>query len=130
MTARERQSLSLGYSNLSEILTDKSLARLGDSYVNFVYSLALSLRTGRLTALRVKSEILSEALKRSNLRGHLPKRTDRHRQADAVEALIVYSWLGGFLSLEESAEILLGTGEPIEGFTNLTKTVLKRIRVT
>jgi len=37
------------YRNLTEVLTDHKLASLGDAYVNFAYSLALSNRTGRLT---------------------------------------------------------------------------------
>jgi hypothetical protein len=35
--------------NLTEVLTDHKLASLGDAYVNFAYSLALSNRTGRPT---------------------------------------------------------------------------------
>lgn len=35
--------------NLTEVLTGHKLASLGDAYVNFAYSLALSNRTGRPT---------------------------------------------------------------------------------
>jgi len=129
MTAEERQILALRYGALNEVLTDKNLAKLGDAYVNFVHSLALSLRTGRMTSSRVKTEILAEALKRSNLRGSLPRRMDKHSQADAVEALIAYSWLGGFISLDESTEILKDEEDPTEGFSKLIRTALNKIRV-
>lgn len=120
----------LRYDTLSEILADKRLAKLGDAYVNLVYSLALSLRTGHATASRVKTEVLAGALRKSNLRGSLPRRTDKHSQADAVEALIAYSWLSESISLNEGVEILRGEEDPTEGFTKLTLAALKKIKVT
>jgi hypothetical protein len=130
MTLDEKQTLTFGYNTLSEIITDKNLARLGDAYVNLVYSLALSLRTGRATASRVKTEVLAGALRRSNLRGSLPRRVDKHSQADAAEALIAYSWLSGSIALNESTKILKEEEDPTEGFTKLILTTLKKIRVT
>ena len=32
------------YADIKEVLMDNKLARLGDAYVNFIYSLALSIR--------------------------------------------------------------------------------------
>lgn len=114
---------------LEEILRDKKLARLGDLYVNLVWSLALSERYGEPTGVNVKSGVLAEALKRSGLRGRLPKRVDRHTQGDAAEALIVYSWLRGVMSLEESVEFLLGrVEEPIEAFASLLEEICGRLK--
>jgi hypothetical protein len=77
--------------NLTEVLTDHKLASLGDAYVNFVYSLALSNRTGRPTDAKVKGEALAQAIKKAGLRGYLPSRMARHMLADVAESLIVYA---------------------------------------
>ena len=42
------------YNNLSEVLADRELASLGDAYINWVYSLALSEKKGKPTAKRLK----------------------------------------------------------------------------
>ena len=75
----------LGQKNLTleEVLLDKSLASLGDAFVNFVYSFALSEKTGKPIGVKVQSRILAEAIKNSGLREYLPSRTDRHSQGNA-----------------------------------------------
>jgi len=99
--------------SLTEILTDKNLAALGDAFVNFVYSLSLSLREGKPIGRKLDNEKLASALRKAGLRKMLPHRIDRHRQANAAEALIVYAWLVGALSLKEILRIM-GTSENIE----------------
>ena len=94
------------YENLSEVLMDQKLAKLGDAYVNFLYSLALSKKKGEATGTKVKGRLLADALKKAGLRKFLPSRIDRHKQADAAEALIVYPWLRGSMTMEEGLEIL------------------------
>jgi len=101
------------YKSLSGILADHDLAALGDAFVNFVYSLALSLKEGKPVGKKLGNVILASALKKSGLRKMLPLRTDRHRQANAAEALIVYAWLVGVLSLKEILKIM-STSEKIE----------------
>jgi hypothetical protein len=118
------------HSSLSEILLDKDLAKLGDAYVNFVYSLAESYRRGRGSNSRVTAKVLAEALKRSGLRDILPKRTPLHDQADSVEALIVYAWLTDTLSLEESVSLLSGSGEDGELFTELVGEIIRRLELS
>lgn len=107
------------YRNLTEVLTDHKLASLGDTYINFAYSLALSNRRGQPLGAKVKGSVLAEALKRAALREHLPSRMTRHVLADAAEALIVYAWLQNYVTLEESVAILEKAEDPVEGFSRL-----------
>lgn len=110
------------HENLSEILMDHKLAKLGDAYVNFLYSLALSKKTGEATGVKVKGRLLADAFKKADLRKFLPSRVDRHKQADAAEALIVYPWIKGSMTLEEGLEILEQTEDSVEAFSKLLVT--------
>ncbi len=110
------------HENLSEILMDQKLAKLGDAYVNFLYSLALSKMNGEATGVKVKGRLLADAFKKADLRKFLPSRVDRHKQADAAEALIVYPWIKGSMTLEEGLEILEQTEDSVEAFCNLLVT--------
>jgi hypothetical protein len=104
------------YRNLREVLMDQKLAALGDAYVNFVYSVALSKRKGEPVGVKVNSRLLAEALRRAGLRNLLPSRIDRHKQADAAEALIVYAWVRGVMSIEEGVTILEQREDMVEAF--------------
>ena len=118
------------HTSLSEVLADRGLAKVGDAFVNFVFSLAVSNKQGLPTNIRVSGTILSQALKKTGYRKYLPRRTDRHEQGDAVEALIFYSWLKGILSLEECVSILQQDADlPIDAFATLITTVIKRLGV-
>ena len=64
------------YENLQEVLLDKDLAGLGDMYVNFVHSLALSQKLRKPAGTKVNNRILAEAVKKSGLRKMLPRRID------------------------------------------------------
>ena len=94
------------HESISDVLDDHDLAALGDAFVNFVYSLALSKKLGKPVGRKVDSSTLASALRKADLRKFLPSRTDRHRQADAAESLIVYAWLTGEISLEETLHIM------------------------
>ena len=118
------------YKNLSEVLVDQKLASLGDSFVNFVYSLALSRRKGEPAGAKVDSRVLSEALKKAGLRKLLPSRTDRHLQADAAEALIVYAWTKNILTVEEGVNVLEQHDDPVEGFCALLLATTKKLYST
>ena len=109
---------------------DRGLAKIGDVFVNFVFSLAVSNKNASPTNVRVSSDILSEALKKTGFRKELPSRIDRHKQGDAVEALIIYSWLEGRVSLEECVSILQQKADvPVEAFTDLVTTIISRLDV-
>jgi len=110
-------------------MTDHNLASLGDTYINFVYSLAISNRTGKPSGTKVKGTVLAEALKKTGLREHLPSRMTRHRLADAAEALIVYAWLNNYIKLDESVAIIEKNKDPANGLSQLLMTIKDRIKL-
>jgi len=116
------------HTSLPEILADRGLAKVGDAFVNFVFSLATSNKLGLPTNVRVSGTVLSQALKKAGYRKYLPRRTNRHEQSDAVEALIFYSWIEGLLSLEECVSILQPDADiPIDAFATLITTIIERL---
>jgi len=105
--------------DLREVLSNKDLAALGDSYLNFLYSVSLSLKLGRPVGGRIKGSILCSALKETGLRKLLPRRVDRHSQANAVEALAAYTWIEGLLSFRKALKILSMYEDSTIGITKL-----------
>ncbi len=116
------------HGNITEVLTNHKLASLGDAYINFVYSLALSNRKGQPSGAKVKGTVLAEAIKKAGLREYLPSRMTRHMLADAAEALIIYAWLHNCITLEESVATLEKTDDPIDGFSQLLATIKTRAK--
>ncbi len=94
------------YDNLTQILTDKSLAALGDAYINFAYSLAVSKKIRKPYGKKVKGTPLAEAIRKTGLRDFLSTRIDKHVLSDAAEALLVYAWLNELITLEETVTVL------------------------
>lgn len=117
------------YKNTREVLMDQKLASLGDPFVNFLYSLTLSRRRGEPIGTKVDSRVLSEALKKAGLRNLLPSRTDRHMQADAAEALIVYAWIKNITTIEEGVDILEQYEVPVEAFCALLIAIKKKLNL-
>jgi hypothetical protein len=117
------------YSNLSEVLTDKPLAALGDAYVNFVYSLALSKKLRKPSGKKVKGAPLAEAVRKAGLRKFMPSRIDKHVISDAAEALLVYAWLNKVITIEQSVEVLEKTNDLEDGLTRLLLTAKEKIRL-
>ncbi len=117
------------YESLSEVLLDQKLAKLGDAYVNFLYSLALSKKKGEPTGTKVQGRLLADAFKKAGLRKFLPSRIDRHKQADAAEALIVYAWIQGSMTMEEGLKIIEQNEDKIEAFSFLLLTAKKKIEI-
>jgi len=113
--------------SLSEVLADRDLASLGDAYVNFVYSLALSNMKRKPVGARVKGSVLAEALRKAGLRNSLGSGMSRHALADAAEALIVYAWLNGRLTLDESIAMMRKGKDTVEGASLLLTTARKRV---
>lgn len=118
------------HENLSEVLTDHKLAKLGDAYVNFLYSLAISKKTGEPAGIKVKGRLLADAFKKAGLRKFLPSRMDRHKQADAAEALIVYAWIHSSMTMEEGLEILEQIENSLEAFSCLLLTAKMKLEKT
>jgi len=117
------------YATLVSIFQDHKLASLGDAYVNFVYSLALSVERGEATGTKVSSRVLSQALREARLRAFLPKRMDRHTLGDAAEALIVYAWLREMITIEESVKTILSSNNVAEAFAKLLLFARERLNV-
>ena len=115
------------YKTLQEILTNHNLATLGDVYTNLLYSLYLSTKTGRPTGSKADSHMLSKALKQAGLRALMPSRLDRHKQADAAEALLLYVWLHGLTTITESVEILTKHKNAVEAFSFLLSDVREKL---
>ena len=118
------------YRNLVDIMTDHELAALGDAYVNFIFSLALSRKMNRPVGMKVQSLVLWKALKKADVRKLLPHRVDRHKQADAAEAIIVYAWIRGIVTIEECVAILEKEIEPDEAFTLLLQKILRKVKLS
>lgn len=94
------------YESFAQVLTDKKLAALGDAYVNFVYSLAMSKKLGKPFGKKMKGVPLATAVRKADLRRMLPSRIDKHDISDSAEALLVYGWLRQAVTLEETVEKL------------------------
>ncbi len=108
-------------------MDDHDLAALGDAYVNFVYSLALSMKLGKPVGRKVDSSTLASALRKADLRKLLPSRTDRHKQADAAESLIVYAWLIGDISIEETLRAMEKEKTAEDAFSLLLQRIFKSV---
>ena len=118
------------YDSLQELLLDKDLASLGDAYVNFVYSLAMSQKHGRPTGAKVNNQVLAEAVEKSGLRKFLPHRVDKHTRGNAAEALLVFAWLQDMSEFEDCIETL-GKAEDnqVQAFAVLLHDILAKIGV-
>jgi hypothetical protein len=131
MAAKMSSAQSLKkYSSIEELLLDKDLAALGDSYVNFVYSLAMSQRFKRPMGAKVNNQTLADAVTKSGLRRLLPHRVDRQTRGDAAEALLVFAWLDDLLDLNDCTDVLSKEEDASKAFASLLQTVLKKLGVT
>lgn len=117
------------YNNLTQILTDHDLASLGDAYINFVYSLALSNRVGKPSGAKVKGSVLAGALRKAGLREYLPSRMTKHMLADAAEALMAYAWLDGDVTLEECVAVLEKDEDIANGLSQLLNMIKTQIKL-
>ncbi len=78
----------------------KALARLGDALLNLVYSLTLSLATGKPQGVKVPDSLLAEIARRLNVKKRLGmSRASEDELADAIEAIFAAAWLGGIIDL-------------------------------
>ncbi|MFX1285474.1 MAG: ribonuclease III family protein [Promethearchaeota archaeon] len=100
--------------NLETYIYKKSNAKLGDSLVNFIYSIAKSIVSETTTGTKVSDSILSEAYRRSlwYSTNTLRLKGKKDRIADIIEALILYFWVHKELSLEKLINPLIAQLEP------------------
>jgi hypothetical protein len=108
-------------------MADKDLASFGDAVANLIFSMYVSHKNSRPTGTRVDSQILSDALKKTDLRQVLPSRMTRHKLADAAEALLGYAWLHGAITLTESIKLIMRKDGAIDAFALLLLTIKKRL---
>ncbi|WP_455431864.1 ribonuclease III family protein [Thermococcus peptonophilus] len=113
--------------------TDKGgLAKLGDSLINLVFSLALSEYLGRPTGGRGFQTHLSPShLRWLGLGTSYPPRTDKHgKGGDIAEALFAYAWLEKKITIEEAVEILSqNLNDDVTHFTRKKETIGKAFAV-
>ena len=121
-------SFARTHKNLAQIMTDKDLASLGDAYVNFAYSLALSNKEGKPVGTKVKGSVLAEAVKKAGLRVQLPSRMNRHSLADAAEALLAYAWLKKCITLAETVEQLSSMHSAVDNLSRLLLVTVQRVK--
>ena len=128
---------------LTGICQDKGLAALGDTYVNFMYSLAKTKAVGNPQGGKVRGKILTEAFKNSGLRHVLlPKRLSSHAVSDATESLLVYCWIHKIVSLNEAVSVLSSRinvenltsreregKDAVDAFTLLLVTIKDRLKI-
>ncbi len=112
---------------IRQIMRDKQLASLGDAYVNFIYSLALTKTSSQPRALKVSDKILAEAFRVSGLREYLGTRVSRKDLANASESLLVEAYRKGLLTIDESVNILSNNPDgPAAGLSELLKLAAER----
>ncbi len=126
---RKRFSFTPTHKTLHDVLIDRNLAPLGDAYTNLIYSLFLSAKRRKPTGAKADSHMLSNALRKAELRKLLPSRIDRHKQADAAETLLVYVWLHGLTTVAEDVEIVTKHDDGVEAFSSLLSGAKRKLNL-
>ena len=113
---------------IRQVLQNRQLASLGDAYVNFVYSLALTKVNRRPEGIKVSDRILAQAFKLAGLREYLGTRVTRKDLANASESLLVDAYLRDLLTIEESVRILIQNPDGVtSGLVDLMKLAADRV---
>lgn len=84
----------------------EELSGIGDNFVNFVYSLALSNTQKKPMGKKVSNYVLSKALVKSGVRNRAKRRLKGHEMADFVEGIIFYAWVKRLITIEKCVEML------------------------
>ncbi len=123
---KETSRIASRFTNLREALADKGLAQLGDTIINFAFSVAKTVRIGCPTGARVDNQVLAQAARQSGLRRIMGSRLDRHDIADAAEAVLAFAWLRDLISIEEVVAIL--ADRPSDELVSMTRLISEVIR--
>jgi len=111
-----------------QIMYDKRLATLGDAFVNFIYSLALTQINGKPEGIKVSDRDLSEAFRFAGLRNYLGTHVSKKDFANASESLLVEAYRRRLLTIEESVKIITQNPDgPKAGLSELLKLVVNRL---
>jgi len=113
---------------IQRVLRDRQLASLGDAFINFVYSLALTQINGHPKGVKVSDKVLSEAFKLAGLRQYLGTRLSKKDLANASESLLMEAYRKQLLTIEESVRLLSQNPDgPQAGLTDLLKLAAERL---
>jgi hypothetical protein len=114
---------------IRQILGNKQLASLGDAYVNFVCSLALTRISGEPRGVKVSDRTLAEAFRLAGLRELMGTRVARKDLANASEALLMEAYREGLITIDESVRILSQNPGGLDaGLIDLLKLANERLR--
>jgi hypothetical protein len=113
---------------LREVMRNRQLASLGDAFVNFVYSLALTETAGEPRAVKVSDRILANAFRMADLRKCLGTRVSKKDMANASESLLADGYQKKLITIEESVRTLSENPDGLEtGLSELMKLTADRI---
>ena len=113
---------------LRQVMRNRQLASLGDAFVNFVYSLALTQANGKPQSVKVSDRILANAFKLSGLRQYLGTRISKKDLANASESLLVDAYQKKLVTVEECVRILREDPNGLQaGLSQLMKLTAERI---
>ncbi len=121
-----RETVRGGSNTLTDPLQDRGLSSLGDTYLNFIYSLAASLRNKSLSSLRISNKALAEAMKQSGFRSLLPHRLSTHDIGNSAEAMVVYAIVNELASTGEIFQALMNSENLTEALTDEFKKIKSR----
>ena len=116
---------------LRQIMHDKRLARLGDAYINFVYSLALTKIKGSPQGTKVSDRTLADALRQAGMRDLLGTRVTKSDLANASESILGEAYLRKLLTIEESVQAICQSPESLtSGLSELIKLASDKLRTS
>jgi len=114
--------------HIRQIMRDKGLASLGDAYVNFVYSLALTEIGGHPRAAKVSDRVLAEAFRLAGLRDFLGTRVTKKDLANASESILAEAYRRKIITIENSVRTLAQNPDgPAAGLPELLKLAAQKL---
>lgn len=107
LQAKYNQEVSI--SSLKSFTFDKGNSKLGDSLVNFIYSLAKTGITNSSTGTKVSDYVLAEAYRASEWKKKslITLKGSKGLLADKVEALILFFWVFEIFTIEDLTNELI-----------------------
>jgi hypothetical protein len=108
-------------------MQDKKLARLGDAYINLIYSLALTQIHKEPCGVKVSDRTLADAFKIAGLRSYLGTRLNREDFANASEAVLIEAYRKGSLTIDESVNIISSATDPNSGIAKLLSLAVEKL---
>jgi hypothetical protein len=95
------------HDSVEHIMNDKGLAKIGDTLINFIYSLSKSIVLGFSTGEKVRDSILARAIRQTSIYERIGHRTDAGTAGDAYEAIVAYLWLTKQIQIDSIVDMLV-----------------------